>query len=250
MNLVDSFDLATGDFVVLTGNFNRYILEQIRKNKNYDLNTLINDIIQKIGTNGTLMFQTFSWDFCHNLGYDIKNTKSRTGALGNLALKRDDFKRTRHPIYSFAVWGKYQNDLVNLDNKSSFGVASPFEFMHKMNAKMIIVNLDLDNSFTFVHYAEEINKICYRYEKKFTGFYIDEFGQKSMRTYYMFVRNLEQNIITNLAPLHDLFIKFKVMSIKNSGKDEIKIIKLKNAYEIIEDDILSNKARSLHKTSI
>ena len=103
-DLIDKFELKSGDFVVVTGNFNRFIFKRKREDKKYDANALIDEIILKIGRSGTLAFQTFSWDFCHGLGFSVKDTKSKTGALGNLALKREDFTRTAHPIYSFAVW--------------------------------------------------------------------------------------------------------------------------------------------------
>ena len=246
-DLIKAFELKKDDFILLTGNFSSYLLRQKKLDKNYSPNAFIDEIIGILGTNGTLALQTFSWDFCQGLTYDIKNTKSKTGALGNAALKRADFIRTKHPIYSFAVWGKVANELKKLENSSSFGENSPFEYFHKYGAKMIIANLELDHSFTFVHYAEQKCKIDYRYEKNFTGFYIDENGVKSERIYSMFVRDLKRDVRTDLSGLHKLFLKENAMKINICGNDEIKIIKLKKAYEIIENDIKNNYAKNLHK---
>lgn len=242
--LVEKFELQKGDFVVITGDFNKFILSQKRVDKNYNPNTLINQIINRIGNSGTLMFQTFSWDFCHGLGFDIKRSKSKTGALGNLALKRDDFKRTKHPIYSFAVYGKAQNELANLNNSDSFGKDSPFALMHQNKAKMIVVNLELNHSFTFVHYAEQSCGIDYRFNKEFKGEYIDENGVKSEKTYSMFVR--KEGVFTELKELECEFLKQKTMKINIFLDNEIKIIDLKTAYDIIKNDILNNAAKSLH----
>ena len=61
----------------------------------------------------------------------------------------------------------------------------------------------------------------------------------------MFVR--KDGVITDLKPLEMLFLKSKAMKINETGEDEIKIINLSRAYEIIVDDIKNNGARSLHK---
>ena len=61
----------------------------------------------------------------------------------------------------------------------------------------------------------------------------------------MFVR--KDGVITDLKPLEMLFLKSKAMKINKTGEDEIKIINLSRAYEIIVDDIKNNGARSLHK---
>ena len=63
--------------------------------------------------------------------FDYKKTPSNCGSLSNIALQRSDFKRTKHPIHSFAVFGKHKNYLCNLENKSSWGEDSPFKFLYK-----------------------------------------------------------------------------------------------------------------------
>ncbi|MBR8464335.1 AAC(3) family N-acetyltransferase [Campylobacter sp. faydin G-24] len=244
--LIKNFELCKGDVAVVTGDFNRYIFQSRKKCKSIQnlLNDLIDEMIDALTPEGTLMFHTFTWDFCHGINYDIKHTKSKTGALGSVALMRDDFVRTRHPIYSFAVYGKYKDELLRLDNTSSFGDDSPFAFIHKMNAKMVIVNLSFDHSFTFVHYVEQQNLVDYRFEKTFIGGYIDELGEFSKREYSMFVRR--DNVFTNLTPLEDIFLKQKIMKINIVNNNEIKIFKAKSAYEIIKKDIKENRARNLY----
>lgn len=68
---------------------------------------------------------------------------------------------------------------------------------------MIIVDLPLQDSFTFVHYVEQCFKVSYRHNKSFTSFYIDEKGCKELKTYNMFVR--VNNVLTYIYPLEELF---------------------------------------------
>ena len=138
---------------------------------------------EAVGDSGTLMFPTFNWDFCKGITFDYCNTKGKTGALGNTALKMPSFKRTRHPLYSFAVWGKSQSDLLSIDNKSGFDAASPFGYMHKNNAKALVVGLTASIGNTFIHYVENVVGVDYRYNKEFCASYIDEFGNIESRTY-------------------------------------------------------------------
>ncbi|WP_198926704.1 AAC(3) family N-acetyltransferase [Campylobacter pinnipediorum] len=246
-DFIDKFEIKIGDFILITGNLIKFIKKAKKIDKEFNLNLLIDSILDKIGNSGTLAIQTFNWQFCSGETYDILNTKSETGSLGNIALKRNDFKRTRHPIYSFAVAGKYQNELISLRNKGAFDANSPFDFMYKHNAKMIIIGLPLQNSFTFVHYVEEMHKVSYRYNKTFTSYYIDDKGNKELVEYDMYVRDIKNKVLTFIEPLESIFIENNVMKVSLFDGIEIKKIDLYLAYNIIKKDILENNGNNLYK---
>jgi aminoglycoside N3'-acetyltransferase len=84
-------------------------------------------------------------------------------------MARPDFKRTKHPIHSFSVWGKYRDKLCAMDNKSSFGLDSPFHFLYESAAQMLIIGIGFQGAFTFAHYVEEREKAFYRYFKILPG---------------------------------------------------------------------------------
>lgn len=158
-------------------------------------NELLDAVIETIGPTGTILLPTYNWGFCHGETFDYKKTKGKTGILGNAALRREDFKRTQHPIYSFAVWGKDQEYLCALQNKSAFEEDSPFGYLRRNHAINIIINVPLEHSFTFTHYVEQMMEheleIHYRYHKDFTSVYRDADGREETRTYSMFVRYLD-----------------------------------------------------------
>lgn len=245
--LINACKIKNGDFVLIAADFRKFLRHKIRQN--FDIKTIQNDIVlalkDAVGVNGTLAFQTFNWDFCKGIGFDIKNTPSMTGGVGNLTLKMSDFIRTKHPIYSFCVYGKFKDDLKNLNNTDAFGNDSPFAFFHQKNAKMIVLDLELNHSFTFVHYAEQKNGVSYRFIKNFTAPYTDENGVSKIKTYSMFVR--KDGVLTELSGLETIFINKKAMKINKFYESEAKIINLSKAYEIIADDIKHNKAQNLHK---
>lgn len=239
---IENLDLRDDELVLFTGNLTH--LMQNLKTLNSNLKEDLNSLLDLLGGGGrTLALQTFNWDFCKGLAYSIVDSKSQTGALGNIALKRSDFKRTKHPIYSFAVAGKFQKELIALDNKGAFDKHSPFAFMYENNAKMIIVDLPLQDSFTFVHYVEECFEVDYRFNKSFKALYTDEKGFTQLKTYDMFVR--KDGILTDVHGLENLFVKENAMELKNFKNICMKKIDLRKAYDIIAKDIQNNYAKNL-----
>lgn len=212
-----------------------------------DLNDLIDAFINAVGEEGTVIFPTYNWDWCGGRGFDFKNTPSQVGALSQIALDREDFRRTKHPIYSFAVWGKDQELLCGMNNKSAFGPDSPFAYFLENHVINIIINVEFKHSFTFVHFVEEqlMKNVPYRYMKNFRANYTDEFGNTQKRVYSMLVRSYWYEVFEEVDFFEDDFIK-------KGAQDNIYINGLKfaridfaKAYPIIKEDILSNASKKV-----
>ena len=236
------------DTIFVSSDISMLVYYFYKKSIKFNPNILIDVLIEKVGTNGTLIFPTYNWDFCQGIAFDYNNTISKVGSLTNVALKRDDFKRTKHPIYSFAVYGKDKDYLCSLENKSSFGMDSPFNYFYKNNAKNLFINVDYQSSATFIHNVEEKIGVEYRYLKDFTADYIDESNNKSERTYSMYVRYLDKDVITTINPMHDIFIKNEcIYEIWYKKNIYLRLLDMKKAYDLVELDILKNNARNIVK---
>lgn len=195
--IAEAIPLECGDRVLIASDITNVCLDMDYDEATASLHRLIDLLKEKVGSEGTLLFPTYNWGFCKGIPFNYKKTRSRTGALSQLALKRKDFTRTHHALYSFAVWGKDTRQLYAMNDRNSFVGDTPFEYLHHNNGKMIA--LDTKNFFTFVHYVEEKNHVPYRFLKEFHGKYIDENDQESERTYTMYVRYLdERNVQGNL----------------------------------------------------
>ena len=192
--IVNELDIKAGQCLMISSDITRLWAEYRRIYKKFKPEELIELCQQKVTQEGTLIFPTYSWDFCHDKGFDYYNTIPRTGGLGRVALKMEGFKRTQHPIYSFAVWGKDADRLCSIANKSSFGKDSPFNYMYEKKADLLMIGIPFSQGYTFAHYVEEMANVSYRYLKDFTGKYVDENGKESIRTYSMNVRNLELDV--------------------------------------------------------
>lgn len=203
---------------------------------------IINAVQELVGIEGTLLFPTYSWGFCHGELWSYEDTQGKTGALSNFALTQPDFVRTKHPIYSFAVWGKQAKFYAELKNTDSFSDNSPFHYLYKSNAKNI--SIGAENFFTFAHYVEQAEKINYRYHKDFTAPY-KLGGVVENRTYSMFVRQLSPEVVSRDKNIMD-FLQ------QNGAKKEYRLqnipliyIDLPQAYAVLANDIAHNEAKNI-----
>ncbi|GAA4718807.1 AAC(3) family N-acetyltransferase [Brevibacillus fulvus] len=248
--IVDQLPISSGDIVLVGSDITRLAVEAYRHQEKFDGNLLIDQLLERVGSAGTVLFPAYNWSFCSGQPFDIRQTPSQVGALSNLALKRPDFKRTRHPIYSFAVWGKHQAELVAMQNKSAFGEDSPFAFLHNHHGKMLIIGLDFQRSFTFVHYVEEQAAVDYRYMKEFTAPYVEENGVSELRTYAMFVRDIERGVRTTIAGMGDILDQTGISTVQSFNGVEFRVVDLAGAYQAIESDIRHNGAKNLYSIAL
>ena len=247
--IVEKMNIRKGDRILVSSDVSDLLYTCMKHKDTMDLNVFIDSLINVVGEEGTVIFPTYNWGFCHGEDFDYYKTKSRTGVLSQTALNRKDFRRTKHPIYSFAVWGKDQEYLCNLDNVSSFGIDSPFHYFKEMNVKNLIIGLGLINSFTFTHYVEEVNQeyVHHRYLKNFYGRYTDESGKVSQRMYSMLVRSLAKQTEGDGNGLEKLFIEADAAREYLINGVKFLLIEMGNVYGIVENDIINNASKILYK---
>lgn len=251
--LLCELEIKKGDVLDVSSDLRKIILYCREHGEIFDPNELIDELKALVGTEGTLLIRTWNWEFCHGIPFDYVKTPSQVGALGNVALKRSDFKRTEHAIYSFAVWGKYQNELVRMKNVSAWGEDSPFAFMTEHHAKQLMLGSDMYNSLTYVHYVEEQVGVSYRYIKNFTGKYKTADGMEEERTYAMNVRDLDLDIqmfneeTAKYFPetFEEIFGRNGILKKIQKKNLFLGTVDLAKAFNIIKDDIINNKSRKI-----
>ena len=241
-NIINYLDISKRDIVYICSDITPLLLDAKINKYFFDCDKFIDSIINKVGPDGTIIFPTFNWNFCKNEKFDIQKTASQCGALTNIALKRKDFERTQHPIYSFSVWGKDKKKLISMNNKSSWGEDSPFAYLFEKKAKNLFVGIDYKKAFTMDHYFEQKNSVEYRYHKDFKAEYIDKKKNKSFKTFSMFVRDTNKIDSTGINPnLDEILIKSNGYKKYEINKIYFGIIYLDIAGKIIDDDIKNDK---------
>jgi aminoglycoside N3'-acetyltransferase len=152
------------------------------------------------------------------------------GAITNIVREHPDAKRVFHPIYSFAILGKYATYLTEERYKSSFGVNSLFGKLRQLDGKIMIIGLSYTNSMTFFHHVEEIEGVDYRYMKDFTGMVTDQNGVTNEGTFSMLVRDLDMGVITEVDPMGSLMEDAGIVAVRQIGESTVKLMKANDVY--------------------
>jgi aminoglycoside 3-N-acetyltransferase len=224
---------------------NRELEFKGREDRDVFLNHLVDAIKEHVGEEGTLLVPVYSWKWCKGEPFDYYKTQGEVGAYNNFVLNnRSDFKRTKHPIYSFMVWGKDAEMLCAMNNQEAWGEASPFYYLHHNGGKEFDINVSGLRSMTFKHYVEMSCRVPYRYPKYFLADYTDESGVTEERCYSMYVRDL--NVSMKSSQNNAFFEEHHVGQTEGFHGYELHVIDLPKAYEALKDDILNNGAKNVY----
>jgi aminoglycoside 3-N-acetyltransferase len=235
--------LENGDTFLLHSNIKRLFLEFKRRKIEININIIIDSFLNVIGKKGTILVPFFNFDFAKTKYFSIKNTVSQMGMLSEYFRINYSIYRTCHPMYSFGVYGEKKDLFSEIDNYSAYGEDSPFGILKNLNAKIAILDLEDQNSMTFYHHIEEINKVKWRYFKKFSGICVDNRNIKKKKEYTIYVRRLNLNIKTHVNPAGDLLWKNRLYKgDKPFTGNGLRVIKMKPMFDFISKLINADKA--------
>lgn len=243
IEIAENLEINKGSVVLLSSDVSRMSFEALENGSRFNADEFLNIIINKIGESGTLLLPTYNWGFCHGEPFDYGKTIGKTGYLGNAALKRSDFKRTKNPIYSFVVWGHDKDYLCNIDNIFCFGKNTVFDYLVQNNALSVAIDVEFNNYYTICHHAEQLIGVNYRYNKYFKGTYIDENNVVSKSTSVMNVRNIELDIIGEANQLYSEFLYENIAYEKHFDNHIVSYIDMAKSMPIMDKDILYNQSR-------
>lgn len=207
--------------------------------------TIIDAILNVIGEEGTLVVPTFTFSFCDQFNstgkgyFNVNTTPSEMGILTEVVRNMPKSKRSVNPIYSVAVHGKLVNELASVDDKNVFGKDSIFGKLHKLNGKIMINGLGYNDSWTFVHYIEEMEGCNYRYHKNFSGKIIVD-NREYEDTFIMRVRDVENGVVTNVDPMGKMLEERGIVSFMQIGQSTVKLFGTQDAYRITASEMKKN----------
>lgn len=237
--------LKKKDVVMIHGDAG--VAAQLKFKKKGKLYYFIKEILDYFSHEGTIIVPTYTYSFANTRLYDQKNSPSEVGLFSETFRKMRGVYRTKHPIFSFAVYGKFAKEVLNCDTSDSFGTNTVFDLLYKLNGKLVCIGCDL-NRITFTHYVEQKCAVSYRYFKKFNGFLVKGNKTKIKVSTNYFVRKknitkglsldefeqnaLNQNILLNVpfgrfSMSSILAVKFNNLAIKMLTKNEKSLIKQK-----------------------
>ena len=193
--------------------------------------TVIDALLEVIGSEGTLIMPTFNYDFLKGATWDVRNTPSQMGVLTELVRNDPRAKRMHHAIYSMAAIGKLADEVAAHRSDDCFGETTVFKKFRDWDAKILILGLAYSKSITFLHHCEQAAGVDYRFLKKFTGTAIDAQGKPHEETYTMFVRNVEMGVVLDFEPIGAL-LDSRVVLRRQIGEADVRLMKCRDVFDV------------------
>jgi aminopeptidase-like protein/aminoglycoside N3'-acetyltransferase len=138
------------------------------------LNRLFYDCIQEVlGASGTILVPTYSYTFGKSQAKDLAlfdsgTTPAKTGPFPEFLRKQPGVRRSLDPMVSVSGIGPACEGLMAGLPRTSFGAGCIFDRLTHTKAKCC--NIGLGPNFTpFLHYADWLAKVPFRYDKLFVG---------------------------------------------------------------------------------
>lgn len=248
--LPEILEIQSGDKIWISSALPALIMSCKKGQELFSVQNLLEIFLQKVGPKGTVILPTFCFDFSNKGIYDYHNSKGQTGILGNYALTRSDFKRTRHPLHSFAVYGSDQICLCSMENRNSFGADSPFEYCRVQNVKQVMIGTDYNHAMTMVHYAEMNANVPYRFMKIFQGTYVNEDGYPIAYECEYPARKLEYVTEEKFNRIGARLEQSQIAKKYICNGITHRVVELGRAYPVILKDAKENMCRELYDFEI
>jgi len=229
LDFAGSLGLQEHDTVFIASDISQMAKETRANGESFNADLFI-ESFQKVLSNGTLIVPAFTDNLKDGDTFDRKNSKPTTGALSNKVMRRKDFRRTADPLHSVLVWGRLADGILALEDISTFGPQSIFGFLHEVKAKMIIIDVDLQNSFTFVHYVEERLQVKYRHPYRWKMHVLDAENRTTRNVVFHTKR---PGILNDLYNLQDTLQQNGTIRVIAFGNAEIQMLEFDRAYDAI-----------------
>ena len=133
------------------------------------------EVFQDYLQEGALIIPTFTYSWSNNESFDVKKSIAPLmGLIANESLSSDGFLRTNHPNFSVNIYSRNEEIVRKLvpSSNDSFGEGSIFHnlYLNFPTAKILLLGgvfPDCTYRSTFIHTAQQIEEVWYRYLKKF-----------------------------------------------------------------------------------
>jgi aminoglycoside N3'-acetyltransferase len=224
--------VAEGDrSIYLASDIKRFSLECKKNNEVFDAKSFVGDLKNALLPEQSLIIPAFTDTLKNGEEFDAVKSKPTIGALPNRVFRRKDYFRTNDPLHSAFVYGPFaENDF---SAKSTFGKNSLFHNLLKNNVIQVFVDVDLQNSFTFIHYVEELKKVAYRKHYK-----LKYLQNGTLKTHLFHTR--KPGYITDLSKLQSKMLQNGVLEKEELHGISILRLETKKAFDFLCAEIVQH----------
>lgn len=206
------------------------------------LKIIISVLKKTVGENGILIMPAFSYSFCRNEVFDVRNTPSTVGLLSEYFRKSDGVIRSLHPIFSFSVWGNRKEEYIDI-GPDAFGLDSIYGKMLRDNGKILMFGAN--KGYTFYHLAEEHVNVRHRYFKNFSGEMIDAEGNRKLVQVPYFVRDLSIKSDLDEKKISFFLLENNLQNQVTFGKGTIGVLDCREVYKTLIELLKVDERRFL-----
>lgn len=192
--IAQQLGLRSDDCLMIASDVTRLALAAKKEGNAFSVDQFVDSFLAVL-SEGTLLIPAYSDYLKNGQTFDWKTANPSTGALSNKVMKRKDFIRTKDPLHSVFVKGTATASIEKLKDISTFGENSIFGFMERKAAKMLIIDVDFQNSFTYIHYLEEKWQVKYRQKYRW-NLTINDGEKLKSREFHFYAKKL--GILTDL----------------------------------------------------
>jgi aminoglycoside 3-N-acetyltransferase len=238
--------IRDGDMVLVHSSIVR-TLRRLRKfGAPVEPGLVLRSFLAAVGHTGTLLFPLFNFAFTRGVPFDMRSSPSEMGILTECARSWPGSVRTGHPIYSFSAIGAKSFLFRDVCNFSGYASDSPFGTLHREGGAIAVLDLPDQDSMTYYHYVEEQHEVSYRYFKKFRGTYTDSAGNVGEKEFSLFVRNIEQSVVTRVDPMGEqLWDRGLYTGSRPNVDSGLRVIRAGAMFDEVSEVIRNGKARGL-----
>ena len=123
--------------------------------------TIVESILEKIGSSGTLAVPTYVFDL--ETPFDRSSSEpTRMGAVSIELWKNTGSIRSACPVHSHAAFGLSAQGLTKTKASSSFGLGTDFDFFYRNNFELVLLGCSFNKGATFLHHLEALAEVPYR----------------------------------------------------------------------------------------
>ena len=230
LSIAKELSLKESDILLIASDVTRLAWHEMSLGKRFDAKAFIQSFKEQLPS-GALLFHAFNDNLVSGDTFHYKKSKPNTGSLSVAAWKDPSFVRTQDPFHSFMVWGAPSAHLKHIDDPSTFGSNSVFALLHQNKVKMLIIDLPLIKSFTFVHYCEEQIKVKYRKHVKHRIRYINENEEESVKERFFYAR--KSGYRNFLDDLEKMLIENGIIQTFFFNNSQCMLVDLDRAYNFI-----------------
>ena len=240
--IVNQLELKEDDILLIASDITKLAYTSIKNKERFNPILFVNSFQIKL-YKGTLLFPSFIENFKNGDTYNKFKSPPEMGALSKVAFESVDFMRSSDPIHSFSTIGENADDIFDIKSDSTFGNDSVFAYLKDKKAKMLLIDVDLQHSFTFAHFVEENQQVSYRKYKDLNYKSLNESGKIVDEKIRIFAK--KKGVVNTLNNFESIFIEKGAMGKIEINGSVFRLIHLDTAFEIMKDDIQHNRAKNM-----